>query len=168
MRVPTLRLPDRDAGRLLLSYRSDAARLCQPRHGNAPIDVEWIALARLPRCGSSGKEIAERYPKELVGSIVCPFTILRRLPDSHSQNGGAMTLPQRRLLFGRKRLRILVTAFWTLHVNWIVRLPRLRDVLCRVLREVPDANNWSEYPNMWEEAQRLLYNCEWFKVYDFI
>lgn len=44
----------------------------------------------------------------------------------------------------------------------------LREVLCRVLREVPDKNNWSEFPNIWGEVQDLLYRCEWFKVYDFI
>jgi hypothetical protein len=44
----------------------------------------------------------------------------------------------------------------------------LRDVLCRVLHEVPDNNNWSEYPNIWDEVQRLIDGCEWFKVYDII
>jgi hypothetical protein len=42
----------------------------------------------------------------------------------------------------------------------------LRDILCRVLREMPDANNWSEYPNIDYEAGQLIQNCEWFYVYD--
>src|SRR5271165_3096419 len=44
----------------------------------------------------------------------------------------------------------------------------LRPLLCRVLRVPPDKGNWSEYPNIWEEVQRLMYRCEWFKVYDII
>lgn len=44
----------------------------------------------------------------------------------------------------------------------------LRGVLCRVLREVPDSNNWSESPNIWDEVQSLIYGCEWFRVYDII
>src|SRR5882724_8057925 len=44
----------------------------------------------------------------------------------------------------------------------------LRSVLCRVLRVSPDAGNWSEYPNIWEEVQWLMNRCDWFKVYDII
>jgi hypothetical protein len=45
---------------------------------------------------------------------------------------------------------------------------RLLDIVCRVLRAVPDSNNWSEYPNIWNEAERLVEGCEWFRVYDII
>lgn len=44
----------------------------------------------------------------------------------------------------------------------------LRDVVCRTLRIRPDPGNWSEYPNIWDEVQRLVYGCDWFKVYDII
>jgi AbiJ-like protein len=44
----------------------------------------------------------------------------------------------------------------------------LRNILCRVLRARPDAGNWSEYPNIWDEVQELMYGCDWFKVYDII
>jgi hypothetical protein len=44
----------------------------------------------------------------------------------------------------------------------------LRDTLCRVLREAPDSGNWSEYPNIWNEVEDLMYRCDWFKVYDII
>lgn len=44
----------------------------------------------------------------------------------------------------------------------------LRDVLCTVLRKLPDPSNWSEYPNVWEECQRLIKDCPWYKVYDFV
>jgi hypothetical protein len=44
----------------------------------------------------------------------------------------------------------------------------LRAVLCRALRVKPDDGNWSEFPNIWDEVQRLMYGCEWFKVYDII
>jgi len=42
----------------------------------------------------------------------------------------------------------------------------MRDTICQVLREPPDPNNWSEYPNIWEEVIRLLEDCPWHKVYD--
>ncbi len=44
----------------------------------------------------------------------------------------------------------------------------LRQVLCRVLRRRPNEDNWSEYPNIWHEVQQLMYECEWFRVYDII
>jgi hypothetical protein len=44
----------------------------------------------------------------------------------------------------------------------------LRSILCRVLRVKPADYNWSEYPNIWEEVQQLMYACEWFKVYEVI
>lgn len=42
----------------------------------------------------------------------------------------------------------------------------IRNVICSVLFEAPDASNWSEYPNIWDEALGLVERCEWFKVYD--
>lgn len=45
---------------------------------------------------------------------------------------------------------------------------RLRRTICRILRVRPEAGNWSEYPNIWEEVQYLIHDCEWFKVYDII
>ena len=44
----------------------------------------------------------------------------------------------------------------------------LRDAICSVLRIRPDPSNWSEYPNVWGEAEGLVYGCEWFKFYDFV
>jgi hypothetical protein len=44
----------------------------------------------------------------------------------------------------------------------------LRDIACSVLRTRPNPNNWSEYPNVWEEVQGFVYGCDWFRVYDFI
>ena len=44
----------------------------------------------------------------------------------------------------------------------------LRSIICRVLLRRPDPDNWSDYPNVWEETQELVYGCEWFKVYDII
>ena len=45
---------------------------------------------------------------------------------------------------------------------------RIRQVVCGVLRVRPDPSNWSTYPNVWDEAQELVYDCEWFRVYDII
>src|SRR5438067_2148099 len=44
----------------------------------------------------------------------------------------------------------------------------LRDITCAVLRERPNPDNWSEYPNVWNEAQENIYRCDWFLVYDII
>lgn len=44
----------------------------------------------------------------------------------------------------------------------------LRTVVCRVLLQPPDPGNWSEYPNVWDEVQRLVRDCLWFRVYDII
>lgn len=44
----------------------------------------------------------------------------------------------------------------------------LRVVVCRVLRKLPDQNNWSEYPNVSGEVQVLIETCDWFLVYDIV
>lgn len=44
----------------------------------------------------------------------------------------------------------------------------LRDVLCTVLRTLPDSTNWTEYPNVWEECQTLIGSAPWYRVYDFV
>jgi len=44
----------------------------------------------------------------------------------------------------------------------------LRNIVCRVLRVRPDPSNWSEYPNVWDEVQGLVYDADWFKVYDLV
>ena len=44
----------------------------------------------------------------------------------------------------------------------------LRSILCRILHKRPDQGNWSEYPNIWSEVQYLMYDAEWYKVYDAI
>jgi hypothetical protein len=42
----------------------------------------------------------------------------------------------------------------------------MRKVVCAVLLKAPDRDNWSEYPNIYEEIQDLVSNCPWPKVYD--
>jgi hypothetical protein len=44
----------------------------------------------------------------------------------------------------------------------------LRHIICRLLRETADQNNWSEYPNIDDEVRRLIGCCKWYKVYDII
>lgn len=44
----------------------------------------------------------------------------------------------------------------------------IRDMICSILHVRPDPNNWSEYPNVWDEAQYLVYGCDWFRFYDFM
>ena len=42
----------------------------------------------------------------------------------------------------------------------------IRDVVCRVLLKPPDDDNWSEYPNIWNEVGALIYGARWYEVYD--
>jgi hypothetical protein len=44
----------------------------------------------------------------------------------------------------------------------------LREILCEFLLESPNSSNWSEFPNIDNEARGLLAGAEWFRVYDFI
>jgi len=44
----------------------------------------------------------------------------------------------------------------------------LRTAICRVIKKVPQADNWSEYPNIDRENVALLSDCEWYLVYDVI
>lgn len=41
-----------------------------------------------------------------------------------------------------------------------------RELICRVLRVLPDGNNWSEYPNVASEVEGLITTCKWYRVYD--
>jgi hypothetical protein len=43
----------------------------------------------------------------------------------------------------------------------------LRDMLCSLLLESPDTNNWSA-GNIEREVRELMWKAEWFQVYDFI
>jgi len=42
----------------------------------------------------------------------------------------------------------------------------IRDIICSTTFTTPDSNNWSEYPNIWNEVNGLIYQCEWYYVYD--
>ncbi len=42
----------------------------------------------------------------------------------------------------------------------------MRRIVCQVLLVPPDPSNWSNYPNVWDELNRLIAKCPWFKVYD--
>ena len=42
----------------------------------------------------------------------------------------------------------------------------MREVICEVLLVRPDPDNWSEYPNVWNEVAWLMEEAWWYKVYD--
>jgi ribosomal protein S18 acetylase RimI-like enzyme len=44
----------------------------------------------------------------------------------------------------------------------------LRQIVCSVLRVLPNKFNWSDYPNVWDEVQGLVENADWYKIYDII
>ncbi|MFY1824455.1 AbiJ-NTD4 domain-containing protein [Myxococcus fulvus] len=41
-----------------------------------------------------------------------------------------------------------------------------RALICRVLRAMPNRDNWTEYPNVADEVANLITTCKWFRVYD--
>lgn len=43
---------------------------------------------------------------------------------------------------------------------------QMRQIVCRVLRKIPDKSNWSEYPNIEGEVQYLVMGAPWYKIYD--
>ena len=45
---------------------------------------------------------------------------------------------------------------------------QLRRVLCDLLLLRPDPQNWTDYPNVWEEVTSLIDECAWHKVYDIV
>jgi AbiJ N-terminal domain 4 len=49
-----------------------------------------------------------------------------------------------------------------------LRPSQLRSIICRILKESSDSNNWSEYPNIDNEVRGLIEDCRWYKVYDII
>ena len=85
-----------------------------------------------------------------------------RLPAG-SCSSGAKEITVREDAPGNLRYAVLQTA---IDLDW--RPSALRPISCRVLRVAPDADNWSEYPNVWGEVEGLMYGCQWFKVYDII
>ena len=42
----------------------------------------------------------------------------------------------------------------------------MRRVICQELLKRPDPENWSEYPNIWDEVGWLMDNASWYEVYD--
>jgi hypothetical protein len=50
--------------------------------------------------------------------------------------------------------------------NLGLRPGNMRLGACSVLLKAPDSNNWSEYPNIFNEVQWLVEGCAWHKVYD--
>jgi hypothetical protein len=42
----------------------------------------------------------------------------------------------------------------------------VRDIVCKTLRVRPDANNWSDYPNIDQEVRDLVDGAQWYNVYD--
>ena len=45
---------------------------------------------------------------------------------------------------------------------------RIREVVCQTLLVQPDPNNWSDYPNVWGEVEKLIEECLWPRIYDII
>lgn len=65
-----------------------------------------------------------------------------------------------------ERVRVAILEF--VHSKMKMTPTCIRDVICEVRRVRPDSDNWSEYPNIWDEAQGHVYSAEWFEFFDFI
>src|SRR6202035_2949732 len=72
----------------------------------------------------------------------------------------------RKLLFGRMHRRVFATSYSIRRDKWSMLLRRCEQ--SSVVSCEPDHIQviWSEYPNIWEEVQELMYGCDWFKAYD--
>jgi hypothetical protein len=71
------------------------------------------------------------------------------------------------LLYHSAPERLRVGTLSLLH-NEMNKSPRwIRETICNVCRVRPDPNNWS-HPNIWQEAEGLVYRAEWFEFYDFV
>lgn len=45
----------------------------------------------------------------------------------------------------------------------------IRSAICDVRKlRANSRQNWSEYPNIWDEAEELVHDAEWFEFYDFV
>jgi hypothetical protein len=42
----------------------------------------------------------------------------------------------------------------------------MRLEVCGILLVTPDPNNWTNYPNVFDEVKRLVRSCAWHRVYD--
>ena len=42
----------------------------------------------------------------------------------------------------------------------------MRELICPVVHEFPDPNNWTEIPNVRDEVLGLVQDCDWFRIYD--
>ena len=45
---------------------------------------------------------------------------------------------------------------------------QLRRVICQALLVAPDRDSWTDYPNIADEVDYLIGNCDWFRVYDVV
>ncbi|MGO4571039.1 AbiJ-NTD4 domain-containing protein [Microvirga sp. 2TAF3] len=50
--------------------------------------------------------------------------------------------------------------------NLGLRPENARLEVCGILLTQPDRNNWTPYPNIFEEVQWYVRNCPWYRVYD--
>lgn len=76
--------------------------------------------------------------------------------------------PDRQIIVREDAPRVLREAVLQIAVAAGVGPSTLRAMACKLLRVLPDPNNWSEYPNVWYEVQELILGCPWYRVYDII
>ena len=50
----------------------------------------------------------------------------------------------------------------------LMGLKAIRKIVCKAVKQAPDPNNWGENEFMKSEIEQLIYNAEWFQVYDII
>lgn len=90
------------------------------------------------------------------------------VPERFSRRYGFAGNNQGLLVYDDAPERVRVGFLGLLEQDLSFRPSAIRSVVCKELREVPDSSNWSEYPNIWDEAQRLVYRCEWYQFFDIV
>ena len=50
--------------------------------------------------------------------------------------------------------------------NFNMQYKDIREIICPILHTFPDANNWSEIPNVRNEVVELIRECPWYRFYD--
>jgi hypothetical protein len=65
-----------------------------------------------------------------------------------------------------EQLRCHLIGVVTNKMGYSVR--HFRSIVCDALLVRPNPNNWSEYPNISDEVEGLIYDAEWYRIYDII
>lgn len=93
---------------------------------------------------------------------------MTRRSEPFSRRHGLAGKHEGPLVYGDAPKRLRVGFLGLLEHDFGLSPSNMRSVVCRELRDEPNANNWSEYPNIWDEVQNLVFRCEWYEFFDIV